>query len=812
MAALTTPKTRVHLIPNAHLDPVWLWDWREGMNEGIQTCQTILDLMDEDPELTFIRGESSIYEHIEREAPKVFDRIRKQVEAGRWDVVGGTYVQPDTNLPATETFCRHYEEGTRYFKQKFGVDVTVAWAADSFGHAAGLPTIMANAGIKYFAFTRPFPKQFSLPLPVFWWQGPNGAKILSYRPAAGWYGSDRDETERRLNAVLDNAVTFNLRNVACFIGLGNHGGGTTRRMLKEVRAWAAAHPEVEIVFSGLHRFFGDLHKEIDSRSDLDLPVHQGELGFTLRGCYSSTARFKFAYRKAESQLIHAEQLSTLASDFSKQPPADLSGAWKTLLFNTFHDVLPGSSIERAMDEQLGQLGGVIHAARDGELRAINQIASQIKMPRTPTPDDSPEPVRFLVVNNSAKPFAGPAEFETCMDYRPILPHSPDASQLRVVLRDDQGTTIPSQAIGTEHTAMRNIQWRRRIVANLELAPFEYRVYTLGIDAAGVYPTGLPPAADSIESGNLRVRAIAGSDVVEITRGGKPLFGGGIRLITIEDPYGSWGAMDDTAESYVLTRVRHRWTVDQAIVLESGPVRQTIWVRLRGGQSRADLRISLAKDRDAVDVFTRVMWDERSARLKLAFNGCGDSATFDVPGATIARGDGCGEVPGGRWAFGEGKNGSAGFASDALYNFDLVEGDFRVTVARASRYADDAVLTPDKEPYTPATDVGELKFNFLLSTDANALPVLAEHADSPLVVQAVPMSEGSAPARGTLASLEPASVDLLSLRRQADGSVLARLRELAGKPADVRLRVGSIESKATLSGHSIVDLNTISPGR
>src|SRR6476646_10240508 len=119
-----TPKSKslftFHLIPNAHLDPVWLWDWREGLNEGLVTCRTVLDLMDEDRELTFIRGETFIYEHIERTDPATFARIKKYVKQRRWDPVGGTVIQPDTNLPDTETFARHFTHGQRYLKSRFG--------------------------------------------------------------------------------------------------------------------------------------------------------------------------------------------------------------------------------------------------------------------------------------------------------------------------------------------------------------------------------------------------------------------------------------------------------------------------------------------------------------------------------------------------------------------------------------------------------------------------------------------------------------------------------------------------------------------
>src|SRR5688572_416764 len=126
---MPTPLT-LHLIGNAHLDPVWLWDWREGLNEGISTCRAMVDLLREFPAARFIRGEAAIYEHVERHDPRLFEEIRGLIEAGRWDVVGGTYIQPDNNLPATEAMLRQFGWGKDYFRKKFGVEVTAAWSAD----------------------------------------------------------------------------------------------------------------------------------------------------------------------------------------------------------------------------------------------------------------------------------------------------------------------------------------------------------------------------------------------------------------------------------------------------------------------------------------------------------------------------------------------------------------------------------------------------------------------------------------------------------------------------------------------------------
>ncbi|MGH8016675.1 MAG: hypothetical protein ACREIA_00010 [Opitutaceae bacterium] len=253
-----------HLIANAHLDPVWLWDWREGLNEALNTTRTMLDLLDEFPALTVVRGESALYAFIEREAPELFAPIRTHVARGRWEAVGGTYVQCDNNLPATATLLRQLEEGQRYFQEKFGGPIDTAWFPDSFGHSAGLPEILAASGIAHFAHCRPFQSALPLPEPAYWWEGASGARLLAYRSPVDWYCNEqRDTLPVRLDAYLAEAKKSSLRTLAVFYGLGNHGGGPTRRMLRDLQAWGAAHAgEVELVHSGLSRYFAAVRAEL----------------------------------------------------------------------------------------------------------------------------------------------------------------------------------------------------------------------------------------------------------------------------------------------------------------------------------------------------------------------------------------------------------------------------------------------------------------------------------------------------------------------------------------------------------------------
>lgn len=785
------PALTFHLIANAHLDPVWLWDWREGLNEGLVTCRTILDLMDEDPELTFVRGEAAVYDHIERNDPATFERIRRQVDAGRWDVVGGTWIQPDTNLPATETFARHFARGQRYFRERFGRPVRVAWAADSFGHAAGLPEIFAQAGIRGFAFTRPNIYQLRMPKAAFWWEGPGGSRVMGYRPPMGWYGCERDEVPRLLDAYLREAQAGDLENVGFFYGMGDHGGGPTRRMVRDIRAWAAAHPEVRFVHSGLHRLFDALYDEVRRKGEDLLPVHRGEMNYCLRGCYASVLKLKGLYRRAEAAVGRAETTvaAVRAATGAEAPPLD--AAWDAVLFNSFHDILPGTSIERAYDDQLTHLGGAIHDAQRAELAALNALAGRVDTRVRKAPADHPTAAAMLAWNPHPYPFAGFVELETNMDYRPLWPYRGRADEVPLRVLGPSGRPLPFQAIAVENQCSPQYAWRKRVLVPVTLPALGWNVLEFGwVEGAAPPPPPPEPATAPrdgvIDNGRFRVEAAAGDAGVRILRGRRAwLAGAGLQAAVFDDPFGSWGGMQEEPESFRFGEPRERWTVREVHTLERGPHRATLWVRLAGKRSRIDLTISLCAGRDAIDVAARVLWDERNARLKLVLPA-GEEAQFEVPGGSVRRGP-AGEVPGGRWVRVFGKNGPAlGFASDALYSFDASGGALRPTVCRASRYAAETKADPDV-PWRPAVDAGELKFRFLLSPGGEDLPRLAEQLERPPVVLLVPASEGPLPRRGSLAELKPAGLKLLALVPQPDGrGALLRVQNTGDRTVVPRL--------------------------
>ncbi len=778
---------RLHLLANSHLDPVWLWDWEEGLNEGIATCRVVLQLMEEFEELTYIRGESSLYAHIARHDPATMERIRARIAEGRWDVVGGSWCQPDTNLPATEVLCRQFTEGLSFFRRELEVRPTAAWLADSFGHSRGWPEIMAAAGMESFAFSRPSEVDCPLPGPAFWWRSASGRKILCWRVPIGWYGSDRGEMRRRLDAYAEAAGRWNLENVAVFFGLGNHGGGPTRADLHDIAGWRKANPGVHVEFSTLHRFFAALRAEAGS-----LPLIDGELNFSMRGCYSSAARLKGAYRRAENLLLSAERTASVVSAAFGCPAPALDEPWAALLLNTFHDVLPGTAIERALDVQTSMLGMVDHHARRARLDALLALAKRLDTRVRTPPPNMPAAVPVLLWNPHPHPFAGCVEIEAALDYRPIHPYRGRSAELPVTVRDSSGKPMPFQLAETESHFAPEIPWRKRFVVPVSLPAMGWNLVQVAWEeqAFAPPPPDRPAWADgaaTIGNEHIALHAAPGARGVSVTLDGKPLFGAaGLRVGTFHDPYGSWGGHEGEPEANDISRLKLLWRVRRTAVLESGPYRSALWVDLRAGNSRLELVFKLERGARIIRVAGRLLWNERNARLKLIFPGAGRQVDFEVPGGTIVRGP-LGEVVGGRWARVEGRSGSWIFASDALYNFDLKRGTFRATVVRSSRYAWNAPSHPDEEPWRPHTDLGEHQFQLALAAgDQDPWHVAATLEQPPHVLLTHP-HPGIGEPDGSLMEL-PENVRLLSVKPANDRSGwVVRLQPVGPAAVPVSIR-------------------------
>lgn len=786
-------KPTLHVIANAHLDPVWLWDSREGRNEAVALFRAMAGLLEANPDLVFTRGEAAVYEHVRRVDPDVFARVRRLVRAGRWDVVGGTWIQPDANLTDPETLCRQYDSGLRWFRERLGVRVSAGWEPDCFGHSAGVPEILAAGGLRDYAFFRPEPGSGSpVPGPAFWWRGRAGARILAYRAPAGGYNSGRADVPSRLDAVAAAARAARpaLRNVAAFIGLGDHGGGPSQRMVNEVREWARAHPEVAVRFSGLTGFFAALRRELAGPRTPALEEVRGELNFCLRGCYASVGRLKHAFRRAEHELLRAERTAALLHRAGIAPVPELAAAWRAVLFNSFHDILPGTSIERALGEQEEELAGARHEARETVFRSLNRLATRVRIELPAVGPDHPKAVPFVVWNPRPEPVRTFVELEACLDSQLIAPYRGREAELPVEVRVG-GRRTPFQILPQEHEQLGDHAWRKRALVPVDLPSLGWAVASLGWVEGAAMPAG--PKAVETAPGTIRnafyaVSARPGAAGIRIAHRGRDLFGPrGLRLETVADTWGSWGSMREEPASYLLTRRVDAWKVERVALVETGPLRAALAVRLVARRARVELVFRVTTGVDELAIDARIFGDLTAARIMLVFPGV-RSAECEVPAETAVRA-GPGEVPVLRWLRARGDRGFA-FAADVLsaYNLDG-RGNLRVTLLRATRYACVGANDPGREWWRPCVDRGELRARMILQPRNGPIErAAALLSEPPVATMAWENPHGDLPTVASLAALAPADILLLALKSGPEGRGLdLRVQNRAAVARTARFR-------------------------
>ncbi|WP_426186142.1 alpha-mannosidase [Microbacterium sp. TWP3-1-2b2] len=351
-AVLSSPAAasahRIFAVGHAHIDSAWLWPVRETVRKCARTFSNVLDLMDQHPDFIFACSSAQQYAWVKEFYPELYERIKVRVAEGRFVPVGGMWVESDTNLPGAEALARQFVEGKRFFLEEFGIDTTEVWLPDSFGYTAALPQIAAAAGAGYFLTQKlSWNEVNAFPHHSFEWEGIDGTRIFTHFPPVDTYnsmlsGAELAHTERNLagkGRANTSLVPF---------GYGDGGGGPTREMMAAVERTRSLEgsPTVRVTTPAV--FFEEASAELQSR-----PVWVGELYLeSHRGTYSAQARTKRGNRRSESLLHEAELWATTASVRlgAPYPTEVLRKAWRTVLLQQFHDILPGSSIGWVYDQ------------------------------------------------------------------------------------------------------------------------------------------------------------------------------------------------------------------------------------------------------------------------------------------------------------------------------------------------------------------------------------------------------------------------------------------------------------------------------
>jgi alpha-mannosidase len=571
------------------------------------------------------------------------------------------------------------EVGLRYFGERLGVGVDVAYNVDSFGHTAFLPSLMREQGFRRYVMMRPGPHEKALPAPLFRWRAPDGAEVVTWRIPRSYCTRGVEELERNVQAALAAAAALEgVPHVMCFYGVGDHGGGPTQEQIDWIRGRSGSFPDAELVFSDPQRFFAAA-----APYEGGLPVVADELQYHAIGCYSVVREIKVKVRRAERALLRAgATVEAMAAHAPAGAGAALDEAWKPVLFIQFHDTLGGSAIAEAYADAGEQLGRSCATADDVAYSTL--FRSLVSLPA--------DPLQRIVAFNPAD-----TDFDGALVHEPWL----EWSQMQGGLLDEGGREVAWQAVQQSDVARRRgaILWRARIpargVAVWRLAPQRAQ------------PSVPAPAAASgpaaVANGLARVRRGRATALLASPR---------LELRVLSDATDTWSHGVDRYSGRRLGCFR----VTAAAVEESGPLRATLRVDAAFGASRLTLRASLLTGDRSLHLDLLLHWAERQrvAKLVFALGRSFDARLDGVPGGSLARDQDGREVPFRDWTLAQG---GPGIVAPDCFALDGQGGEVRFTLVRSPVFAwhDPHKLAADRG--YRYTDQGEHAFRFVLVPEA-----------------------------------------------------------------------------------------------
>jgi alpha-mannosidase len=360
---------------HAHIDTAWLWPVRETRRKCARSFSTVLSLMDEHPQMRFACSQMQHYAWMRDEYPTLFARIRERIAEGRWEVVGGMWVESDANIASAESLVRQLLHGKLFCIEELGVEPRVGWLPDTFGYPATLPQILREAGMEWFVTQKLWWNQVNaFPHSTFWWEGLDGSRVLAHFPPAATYNGDASPTEllRTERGFRDHGVAS---SSLYLYGHGDGGGGPTRGMLRRLDRMADSDGLPTVEHGTASAFFERTARD----SGEALPSWRGELYLERhRGVFTTMAQVKRDNRTAERLLREAEMWSCMHPDGLRAYPAKaLDEAWKLTLLHQFHDILPGSSMAMVYQEAARDHRRAHALAQDAVDAATQAIAARV---------------------------------------------------------------------------------------------------------------------------------------------------------------------------------------------------------------------------------------------------------------------------------------------------------------------------------------------------------------------------------------------------------------------------------------------------
>jgi alpha-mannosidase len=673
----------LHAAGHAHIDVAWLWTLGQTRRKTERTFQNVIRFMEQFPAYRFTQSQPQLYQFIKEDQPALFEAIKQKIAEGRWEAIGGMWVEADCNLSGAESLARQFLLGRQFFREQFGPEVEspVLWLPDVFGYAWALPQLIRQAGLKYFMTIKIGWSQYNrLPYDTFLWKGIDGTDILTHFstvPDPGHYASTYNamaDAREALGTWKNFQQKEMQKDLLMAYGFGDGGGGPTREMLENIEVMKNFPALPQVRQSSVRAFFEAIAPLTESRM---MPTWNGELYLEYhRGTYTSQARNKRLNRKSEFLLHDAEFIAAYASLITpyQYPINDFTDAWRTVCLNQFHDIIPGSSIGAVYEEsqqQYAELTANVTRMRDEALAILaEKLEGEVLLVNSTS---FAQPGLVFLPGNSAQRFARDGE---------RVPVQPAESGLWV----DAGE-IPA-----------------------------YSVVALQASTDG--ESLQAPASDSppylLENRFLRVEFDEAGDITRIydkSAQREVLEPGSFanQFQAFEDRPSSWDAWD--IEIFYDDKM---WLAKPATSIEwieHGELRQTIEIKRQILNSPYTQRISLHHNSPRLDFDTHVEWNERHILLKVAFpvDVLAPQATYEIQWGNVqrathhntswdwARFETCAH----KWVDLSEGNYGVSLLNDCKYGHDIHDNVIRLTLLRSPTMPD------------PAADVGEHDFKYSL---------------------------------------------------------------------------------------------------
>ena len=791
-------KATVSLDGNAHIDAAWLWPWTESVDVVRRTFSTALQLMNEYPGYVFTQSAAAYNDWLAQKYPEINDEIARRIKEGRWEVVGGMWVEPDLNLPDGESTARSIFIGKRWFQQHYGVDVRVGWNPDSFGYTWQLPQIYKKSGVDYFVTQKMgWNETNQLPFKLFWWESPDGSKVLTYFPR-GY--ANRDEGALRLSSDMARArqQAPGMTQMLDLYGVGDHGGGPTRLILDQATRWMQPGKVApSLHFGTASSYFTTIEKQIAPQSQewnyvklaqgyhppepqsdaIAVPTWKDELYLeTHRGVYTTQSNHKRNIRQSPEWTLNAEKFASLAwLDGDPYPAERITDAWKKISFNNFHDLAAGSGIADVYKEAQQDYDDVRWITQEISTKALNTLSARIDTRVS-------QGVPILVFN--------PLSWERSGTF--ALSVQMPAAAAGIAIVDGHGAVLPSQVLS-----------RNKATNSFKLLVQAKDIPSMGYTTFHAVPQPRPTSSDlqvqgtTLENALLRVTVDPSNGCITSLFDKKA----GFETLAANSCGNELQAFKDTPKLYDAWNI-DLGTLDQppirinqaesVKVIESGPLRAVIRVTRAWQSSRFVQDIVLDAASPQVEVDNDFDWHETHVLLKAAFPLAATApfATYEIPFGTIERPTTRAnsfekarfEVSAQNWAdLGDGHHGFS-LINEAKYGYDAVGNLLRLTLLRSPTYPD------------PDADRGHNRFRYALYPHAGtwkeALSVRrGNEFNYGVIALQVAAHSGTLPAEHSFVSTSSKNVVLTAMKKAEDSNAIVfHLYEWQGKDGDVDIKV------------------------